>query len=49
MNSIQKQEIEKFLILAKGKTGQAAAMVIDQVLSAKDIFVFGEFLALPNI
>ena len=49
MNANQKREIEKYLILAKGKTGAAANMVIDQVLSAKEIFVFGEFLAMPNI
>ena len=29
MNANQKREIEKYLILAKGKTGAAANMVID--------------------
>ena len=37
------------MITAKGKTGSAMEMVIEQVLSQPQIFVFGEFLALPQV
>ena len=45
----QKEQIESLLILAKGKKGAAVEMVIDRALSQPNIFVFGEFLALPNV
>ena len=47
--SAQKEEIEKILILAEGKSSAALEMIIDRALSQPQIFVFGEFLALPNI
>ena len=47
--SVQKEEIEKILILAEGKSAAALEMIIDRALSQPQIFVFGEFLALPNI
>ena len=47
--SQQKEQIESLLILAKGKSGAAVEMVIDRALSQPNIFVFGEFLALPNV
>ena len=45
----QLEQIESLLILAKGKSGAAVEMVIDRALSQPSIFVFGEFLALPNV
>ena len=37
------------LIMAKGKTGRALGDIIERVLSQPEIFVFGEFLDLPNV
>ena len=39
--------IEAHLILAKGQNAKALEHVIDTVLSHPNIYVFGEFLALP--
>ena len=37
------------LILIKGQKGRAVETIIDQIISNPMIFVFGEFLAQPNI
>eukprot|EP00347_Sterkiella_histriomuscorum_P022223 403331239 len=42
-------QIEQFLILAKGQKSKALETIIDQILSHQHVFVFGEFLSLPNI
>lgn len=39
----------QFLVLAKGAKGAACVALIQQVLSHKKIFVFGELLAMPNV
>ena len=43
------EHIEAHLILAKGQSAKALERVIDTVLTHPHIFVFGEFLDLPNI
>ena len=42
-------KIEAMIIMAKGKTGRALEDVIDRVLSQPEIFVFGEFIEMPNV
>lgn len=42
-------KIDAYLLMAKDKTGRALEEIIDRVLSQAEIFVFGEFLELPNI
>ena len=37
------------LILIKGQKGRSVETIIDQIISNPMIFVFGEFLAQPNI
>ena len=37
------------LIMAKDKTGRALEDVIERVLSQPEIFVFGEFIDMPNV
>lgn len=39
----------QFLVLAKGAKGAACVALIQQVLSSKKLFVFGELLAMPNV
>lgn len=39
----------QFLVLAKAAKGAACVALIQQVLSNKKIFVFGELLAMPNV
>lgn len=39
----------QFLVLAKGAKGAACVALIQQVLSNKKLFVFGELLAMPNV
>lgn len=41
-------ELEQFLILAKTQKGRALDMMIQQVISHKKIFTFGELLAIPR-
>eukprot|EP00048_Salpingoeca_helianthica_P017256 m.236306 g.236306 ORF g.236306 m.236306 type:complete len:250 (-) comp20524_c0_seq1:51-800(-) len=41
--------MERFLLRAKSVRGAAAKALIAEALSAPDLFVFGELLALPNI
>ena len=47
--SSQSEKIEGMLIMAKDKTGRALEDIIDRVLTQPQIFVFGEFLDLPNV
>ena len=42
-------KIEEFLHLSKGQKAKALETIIEQILSNASIYVFGEFLALPNI
>ena len=42
-------KIEAMIIMAKGKSGRALEDVIDRVLSQPEIFVFGEFIEMPNV
>lgn len=42
-------DIEQYLILAKGQRGRALQVLIGQVLSHKKIFTFGELLALESV
>lgn len=39
----------QFLVLSKTAKGAACVALIQQVLSNKKIFVFGELLAMPNV
>lgn len=39
----------QFLVLGKTAKGAACVALIQQVLSNRKIFVFGELLALPNV
>lgn len=39
----------QFLVLAKAAKGAASVALIQQVLSSKKIFVFGELLSMPNV
>lgn len=39
----------QFLVLAKGAKGAACVALIQQVLTNKKLFVFGELLAMPNV
>ncbi len=41
--------LEQFIILAKNVRGNAAAQLVSQVLEAHGVYVFGEFMNLPNI
>lgn len=41
--------LERFLLLAKGASGRAVSLTIDQVLSSPDVHVFAELLDLPNV
>lgn len=47
--SAQSEKIEAMLIMAKDKTGRALEDIIDRVLTQAEIFVFGEFIDLPNV
>ena len=49
MSALQNEKIEALLIMAKDKTGRALEEIIDRVLSQPEIFVFGEFIELPNV
>ena len=37
------------IILAKDKTGRPLEDIVDRILSQAEIFVFGEFLDMPNV
>lgn len=41
--------LEQFCLLAKGLRGRAVVGIIQQTLSSKRVFVFGELLAMPNV
>jgi len=41
--------LQQYLILAKSTKGKAATAVIQQALSAPNIYVFGELLEMPNV
>lgn len=47
--SAQNDKIEAMLIMAKDKSGRALEEIIDRVLIQPEIFVFGEFIELPNV
>lgn len=49
MDDLVSHTLERFLILAKASKGAGCRIIIDQVLSAPDVHVFGELLALPNV
>jgi len=40
--------LQQFLVMGKNAKGKACVALIQQVLSAPNVFVFGEFLDLPN-
>ena len=44
-----RDKIEAMLIMAKDKSGRALEEIVDKVLSMPEIFVFGEFIELPNV
>lgn len=41
--------LEQFVLLAKSAKGSAAVSLINQVLDAAGVYVFGELLDMPNI
>jgi len=41
--------LEPFLLLLKDAKGAGAASVLTQAMGAPNIYVFGEFLDLPNV
>jgi hypothetical protein len=41
--------VQPFVLLAKGAKGKACSAVIMQAISAPNVFVFGELLALPSV
>ncbi|KAM3834951.1 COP9 signalosome complex subunit 7b isoform 1-T1 [Vipera latastei] len=41
--------LEQFILLAKGTSGSALIALINQVLEAPGVYVFGELLELPNV
>lgn len=43
------QALEQFTLLAKSLKGRAVVGIIQQALSSKRVFVFGELLAMPNV
>ena len=49
MMSSASDQLETFCLLAKSTKGVGACSVILQVINAKKIFVFGEFLNMDNI
>jgi COP9 signalosome complex subunit 7 len=42
-------ELEQFCILAKAQKGRACAALVQQVLSSRKIFTFGELLSIPSV
>ena len=44
-----KSSLEQFKILAKAACGRACVALIQQVLSSKNVYVFGELLEMPNV
>ena len=46
---MSEEVLVQFLVLAKGAKGAACVALIQQVLSHKKIFVFGELLSMPNV
>jgi COP9 signalosome complex subunit 7 len=40
--------LQQFIVLAKNAKGKAASALIQQVLAAPNVFVFGELLESPN-
>lgn len=45
----EQQALEQFTLLAKSMKGRAVVGIIQQALSSKRVFVFGELLAMPNV
>lgn len=41
--------LQPFVLLAKNAKGKAAAALIQQVLSAPNVYVFGELLEMQNM
>lgn len=41
--------LEQFILLAKGTNGSALTVLINQVLEAPGVYVFGELLELTNV
>lgn len=41
--------LEQFILLAKGTSGSALTALINQVLEAPGVYVFGELLELTNV
>ena len=41
--------IESYLISLNGRGQKGVEMVLNNVLNDRNIYVFGEFLALPNV
>jgi hypothetical protein len=41
--------LESYLLLVKGAKGGACVQLIQDVLTAPDVFVFGELLESPNV
>jgi COP9 signalosome complex subunit 7 len=42
-------ELEQFCVLAQTQRNRACVALIQQVVSHKKIFVFGELLAMPSV
>eukprot|EP01031_Cornospumella_fuschlensis_P038294 gene38294-46534_t len=42
-------ELEQYCILAKAQKGRACAILVQQVINHRKIFVFGELLNMPSI
>ena len=46
---IRSEEVEKFRVLSKSAQGKACEPFIQQLIANSQIFLFKEFLLLPNI
>jgi len=47
--AVSNAALEQFVLLAKNVKGATAAELIKQVTEAPAVYVFGEFLDMPNI
>lgn len=48
-NQLTGNALEQFVLLAKSVKGTASTVLINQVLDAPGVYVFGELLDMPNI
>jgi COP9 signalosome complex subunit 7 len=49
LNRAALAKLERFLLMAKSAKGAGAAKLIQDAISAPDVFVFAELLHMPNI